>query len=119
MLSTLPKDVKRKGGSTAETVVHPSGKFVYVSNRDPYNSIAIFSIDPQTRKLTAIGHQGMGVKTPRNYAIEPSGRYMLVANQSGGDVIVFKIDQSTGKLTLTSMSIEVPTPVCVRFMEIK
>ena len=90
-----------------------------MSNRDPYNSIAIFSIDQKTRKLTAVGHQGMGVKTPRNYAIEPSGRYMLVANQSSGNVIVFKIDQTTGELTPTSMSIEVPTPVCVRFMEIE
>ena len=119
VLSTLPKDVNRKGGSTAETVVHPSGKFVYVSNRDPYNSIAIFSIDPQTRKLTAVGHQGMGVKTPRNFAIEPTGQYMLVANQSGGNVIVFRIDQSTGELSPTKASVQVPSPVCVRFMEIK
>jgi len=119
VLSTLPKNVERKGGSTAETVVHPSGKFVYVSNRDPYNSIAIFSVDPKTRKLTAVGHQGKGVKTPRNFAIEPTGRYMLVANQSGGNVIVFRIDQSTGKLTPTNASVQVPSPVCVRFMEIK
>lgn len=119
VLSTLPADVKRAGGSTAETVVHPSGKFVYVSNRDPYNSIAIFSRDRKTRKLTAVGHQSMGVKTPRNFAIEPTGRYMLVANQSGGNVIVFRIDQSTGVLTPTDSSVEVPTPVCVRFMAIK
>ena len=119
VLSTLPKDVKRKGGSTAETVVHPSGKFVYVSNRDPYNSIALFSIAPRTRKLTAVGHQGMGVKTPRNFAIEPTGQYMLVANQSGGNVIVFRIDQSTGELSPTKASVQVPSPVCVRFMEIK
>ncbi|MBB73592.1 MAG: 6-phosphogluconolactonase [Planctomycetaceae bacterium] len=119
VLSTLPKDVKRAGGSTAETVVHPSGKFVYVSNRDPYNSIAIFSIDPQTRKLTAVGHQGMGVKTPRNFAIEPTGQYMLVANQSGGNVIVFRINQSTGALSPTKASAQVPNPVCVRFMKIK
>lgn len=119
VLSTLPQNVVQKEGSTAETVVHPSGKFVYVSNRDPYNSIAIFSIDQKIRKLTPVGHQGMGVKTPRNYAIEPTGRYMLVANQSGNNVIVFKIDQSTGELTPTSTSIDVPTPVCVRFMEIK
>ena len=119
VLSTLPKDVKRKGGSTAEIVVHPSGKFVYVSNRDPYNSIAIFSIDPRTRKLTAVGHQGMGVKTPRNFAIEPTGQYMLVANQSGGNVIVFRINQSTGELSPTKASVQVPSPVCVRFMEIK
>lgn len=119
VLSTLPKDVVRKGGSTAETVVHPSGKFVYVSNRDPYNSIAIFSIDPKTRELTAVGHQGMGVKTPRNFAIEPTGQFMLVANQSGGNVIVFRINQTTGELTPTGASVQVPTPVCVRFMELK
>jgi 6-phosphogluconolactonase len=119
VLSTLPKDVVRKGGSTAETVVHPSGKFVYVSNRDPYNSIAIFSIAPQTCELTAVGHQGMGIKTPRNFAIEPTGQYMLVANQSGGNVIVFRINQSTGELTPTKTSVQVPSPVCVRFMEIK
>ena len=117
VLSTLPKGVERKGGSTAETVVHPSGKFVYVSNRDPYHSIAIFSLDQQTRKLTVVGHQGTGVRTPRNFAIEPTGRYMLVANQSGGNVIVFRINQSTGELTPTRVSVNVPSPVCVRFFE--
>ncbi len=119
VLSTLPKDVVKKGGSTAETVVHPTGKFVYVSNRDPYNSIAIFSLDPQTRELKAVGHQSTGVKTPRNFAIEPTGKYMLVANQSGGNVIVFRINPATGELTPTESSVSVATPVCVRFMEIK
>ena len=119
VLSTLPKDVVRKGGSTAETVVHPSGKFVYVSNRDPYNSIAIFSLDPQTRELKSVGHQATGVKTPRNFAIEPTGQYMLVANQSGGNVIVFRINQTTGELTPTGSSVQVASPVCVRFMELK
>lgn len=119
VLSTLPKDVTRDGGSTAETVVHPSGKFVYVSNRDPYNSIAIFSIDPKTRELKAVGHQSRHVKTPRNFAIEPTGKFMLVANQSGNDVIVFRIDAATGALSPTENRIEVPSPVCVRFREIK
>lgn len=119
VLSTLPKDVVKKGGSTAETVVHPTGKFVYVSNRDPYNSIAIFAIDSQTRELKAVGHQSTGVKTPRNFAIEPTGKYMLVANQSGGNVIVFRINPATGELTPTESSVSVATPVCVRFMEIK
>lgn len=119
VLSTLPKNVERKGGSTAETVVHPSGKFVYVSNRDPYNSIAIFSIDQATRELKAVGHQATGVKTPRNFAIDPTGQLMLVANQSGGNVIVFKINQATGELTPTDVSVKVGSPVCVRYMEIK
>ncbi|MBS0207125.1 MAG: lactonase family protein [Planctomycetes bacterium] len=119
VLSTLPRDVVRNGGSTAETVVHPSGKFVYVSNRDPYNSIAIFSIDPKSRELKSVGHQAQGVKTPRNFAIDPTGQFMLVANQSGGNVIVFHINQSTGELTPTNASVQVASPVCVRFMEIK
>lgn len=117
VLSTLPKDVERKGGSTAETVVHPSGKFVYVSNRDPYNSIAIFSIDPKSSELTAVGHQSQAIKTPRNFAIEPTGQYMLVANQSGGNVIVFRINPSTGELTPTESSVQVDKPVCIRFLE--
>jgi 6-phosphogluconolactonase len=119
VLSTLPSDVTRNGGSTAETVVHPSGKFVYVSNRDPYNSIAIFSIDPSSGELKAIGHQGEGIKTPRNFAIEPTGQFMLVANQSGGNVIVFRINPTTGQLTPTDSSVKVASPVCIRFMEKK
>lgn len=118
VLSTLPNDVARKSGSTAETVVHPSGKFVYVSNRDPYNSIAIFEIEPKTGELTAIGHQSTGIKTPRNFAIEPTGQYMLVANQSGGNVIVFRINASTGQLTPTESSVRIDSPVCVRFTEV-
>lgn len=119
VLSTLPADVTRKGGSTAETVVHPSGKFVYVSNRDPYNSIAIFAIDPDSHELSSVGHQDSGIKTPRNFAIDPMGSFMLVANQSGGNVIVFRIDPSTGQLTPTQASVRVANPVCVRFMQLE
>jgi 6-phosphogluconolactonase len=115
-LSTIPKDVEKKGGSTAEVVVHPSGKFVYVSNRDPYNSIAIFAIDQKTHELTAVGHEARGIKTPRNFAIEPTGQFMLVANQNGKSVISFRINQTTGELTPTGSSVEVASPVCVRFV---
>lgn len=116
VLSTLPSDVIRNGGSTAEVVVHPTGKFVYVSNRDPYNSIAIFSIDEVSGDLKVVGHQSLGIKTPRNFAIEPTGKYMLVANQSGGNVIVFRIDPNTGELSPTESSIQVANPVCIKFM---
>lgn len=117
VLSTLPKDVERRGGSTAETAVHPSGKFVYVSNRDPYNSIAVFSVDPQTKELTAVGHQSAGVKTPRNFVVDPTGRWMLVGNQGANTVIVFKIDQATGMLEPTTTSVSVGSPVCIRFLK--
>lgn len=115
-ISTLPEGVTdRKGMSTAEVVVHPSGKFLYGSNRG-HHSIAIFSIDQATGKLTAAGHQGQGIKTPRNFGIDPTGNYLLACNQDGNSVIVFRINQSTGQLDPTGSSVEVGTPVCVRFM---
>lgn len=112
-LSTLP--APHKGNSTAETVVHPSGKFVYVSNRG-HNSIAIFEVNEATGELKAAGHQGEGIKTPRNFNIDPSGRWMVVANQDGDSLIVYQIDPKTGQLKPTGQSVEVGSPVCVKFV---
>jgi 6-phosphogluconolactonase len=114
-LSTLPKDAKGEGHSTAEVEVHPSGKFAYVSNRG-HNSIAIFSIDEKTGELTAAGHQANGIKTPRNFAIDPTGTYMIVANQDSDSLVVFRIDPKTGELTATGSPVEVGAPVCVKMI---
>jgi 6-phosphogluconolactonase len=114
-ISTLPQGASRAGASTAEVVVHPSGKFLYGSNRG-HDSIAIFTIDPTTGKLTAAGHQSQGIKTPRNFAIDPTGTYLLAANQGGNTIIVFRIDQATGALTPNDSVARVPSPVCLRFM---
>src|SRR6185369_12022211 len=108
-ITTLPHEV-RQGYSTAEVQVHPSGKFLYGSNRG-HHSIAIFSIDPATGKLTAVGHQGQGIKTPRNFGIDPTGNYLLFCNQDGDSVIVFRINQTTGQLEPTGSTISVGTPV--------
>ena len=116
-ISTIEKLPEKKGGSTAEVVVHPSGKFVYVSNRDPYNSIAIFSVNSKTGELTAVGQETRGIKTPRNFAIEPTGNYLLVANQRGDNVISFRINPDSGELTPTGHRIEVAGPACVRFVK--
>jgi len=112
-LSTLPAE--HKGNSTAETVVHPNGKFVYVSNRG-HNSIAIFEVNESTGELKAAGHQGEGVKIPRNFNIDPTGKWMIVANQAGDSLIVYEIDEKTGQLKPTVQSVEVGSPVCVRFV---
>lgn len=115
-ISTLPEGVTdHKGMSTAEVQVHPSGKFLYGSNRG-HHSIAIFSIDLATGKLTAVGHQGQGIKTPRNFGIDPTGNYLLACNQDSDSVIVFRIDQTTGKLEPTGSTVSVGTPVCVKFL---
>jgi 6-phosphogluconolactonase len=113
-VTTLPADFK--GTSyTAEVVVHPSGKFLYGSNRG-HNSIAIFRIDPETGKLTATGHQGKGIKTPRNFAVDATGKFCLVASQDGGTVQVFRIDPSSGALEPTGEEVRIAMPVCVRFL---
>ncbi len=115
-LSTLPEDYKTPGNSTAEIQVHPSGKFVYVSNRG-HHSLAIFAIDEATGKLTAVGHESTGGKTPRNFGIDPTGQYILACNQDSKSVHVFRIDTATGKLKPTGSSIEVANPVCVKFLK--
>ncbi len=113
-ITTLPDDFKGNT-STAEVQVHPSGKFLYGSNRG-HDSIAIFTIDPSTGLLRKAGHQSTGGKTPRNFGIDPSGKFLLAANQDSGTVNVFRIDASTGALTPTGHSAQVPMPVCVKFV---
>jgi len=115
-LSTLPEGANRKGASTAEVQVHPSGKFLYVSNRG-HDTIAIFTIDQASGKLTAAGHQSSGGKTPRNFRIDPTGNYLIAANQGSDNIVVFKIDQTTGGLTATGVSAEIGSPVCIKFMK--
>ncbi len=115
-ITTLPKPTK--GNSTAEILVHPSGKFLYCSNRG-HNSIALFAIDPETGKLTAKGHQGEGINVPRNFVFAPGGKFCLVANQDGHSVIVFRVNAKTGALEPTKAKIEIPAPVCLRFLSAK
>jgi 6-phosphogluconolactonase len=104
-----------KGNSTAEVVVHPSGKFLYGSNRG-YNSIASFAIDPGTGKLTPAGQQRADIKIPRNFNIDPTGKFLVVANQDGDSLVVFRIDEKTGALEPTGHTARVPMPVCVKFV---
>jgi len=99
----------------ADIHVHPSGRFLYGSNRG-HDSIAIFSIDEATGKLTPIGHESTQGKTPRNFAIDPSGAFLLAANQNSDSIVTFRIDQQTGKLTPTGHVAEVPMPVCLKLV---
>lgn len=115
-ITTLPVE-RGKGMSTAEVQVHPSGKFLYGSNRG-HNTIAVFSIDGKAGKLKAIQHQSTLGKTPRNFGIDPTGKFLIAANQSSGDVFTFHINQDTGELKPTSHSVKVPMPVCVKFLDL-
>jgi 6-phosphogluconolactonase len=113
-LSTLPADFKAQN-TTAQVLVHPGGKYVYGSNRG-HDSIAAFSLDEATGKLTPIGHTPSGGKQPRNFNIDPAGNYLIAANQGSDSLVVFKIDPATGKLTPTGQTVAVGAPVCVQFL---
>ncbi|MBI4604583.1 MAG: lactonase family protein [Planctomycetes bacterium] len=112
-LSTLPEPVK-ESYSTAEVQVHPSGRFVYGSNRG-HDSIAVFSVEEGTGKLALLENEPTQGKTPRNFALDPTGTYLLAENQDSGTIVVFRIDPKTGRLEPTGHAAEVPSPVCVRF----
>jgi 6-phosphogluconolactonase len=112
-VSTLPKGTKVTN-HTAEIVAHPSGKYVYASNRG-HDSIAAFAIDHENGKLTPIGHTPTGGKTPRNFNISPNGKFLVAANQETNNLVVFRVDEGSGKLTPTGKTVNVPAPVCVLF----
>lgn len=114
---TLPEDADGANNSTAEVLVHPAGKFLYVSNRG-HDSIAMFHIK-KDGTLRPEGHVSTQGETPRNFGIDPTGRFLLAANQNSGTVVVFRIDLHTGALTATGDVVEIPNPVCVRFLRVK
>ena len=98
----------------AEIEIHPSGKFLYVSNRG-YNSFIVFAINPADGTLTQLQDQPALGKWPRQFAIDPAGKFLLAANQLSGTIVEFKIDPETGRLTPTGQSQPVPVPTCVAF----
>ena len=116
MLSTLPANyTATEKDSTAEISVHPSGKFVYGSNRG-HDSIAVFAADAKTGKLTLLQNEPTQGKTPRHFAIDPTGHWLLAENQNSDSVVVFGIDTATGKLKPTGQTIIVGSPVCAVFV---
>jgi len=113
-VSTLPADFAGQS-SCAEVQMHPSGKFLYGSNRG-HDSIAVFAIDAGTGKLSLLEHQSTQGKTPRHFAIDPTGRWLLAENQDSDNVVVFGLDPQTGRLTPSGQQITVGSPVCVEFL---
>ena len=113
-LSALPAHYSGRK-EAAEIAVHPSGKFLYTSNRG-HDSIAIFAIDQKKGTLRSLGQVLTGGKTPRHFAIDPTGTYLLAENQESNNIVIFHIDQETGSLLPTGHSVEVPSPVCITFL---
>jgi 6-phosphogluconolactonase len=110
-VSTLPAHFAGESAA-AHILVHPSGKFVYASNRG-HDSIAAFAVDQQRGVLSLIAHVPSDGQRPYNFAIDSSGKLMLVANQRSDTIVSFRIDEASGELARTEHVLEVAAPVCV------
>jgi 6-phosphogluconolactonase len=104
-------------GQTAGAAVHisPDGKFLYASNRLETNTITAFAINEETGELTQVDQISSFGKNPRDFAIEPNGNYMVVANQDSDSIFIYKINKATGKLSLMQGMLEIGNPVCLKF----
>ncbi len=114
VVSTLPDGFHGQSW-TADIHVHPSGRFLYGSNRG-HDSIAIFAIDPTTGRLTPIGHESTQGKMPRNFAIDPTGTWLLAENQDSDSIVQFRIDPARGTLAATGRRVKVARPVCIQMI---
>lgn len=114
-VNILPEGFRDKFAA-ADIHISPDGKFLYGSNRLGLNEIVIFRIDPATGELNFVGREPSRGKTPRNFVIDPSGKFLLVANQDTNDIFVFERNAETGLLTPTSEKITVGNPVCLKFV---
>lgn len=105
--------------SGAEIRLSPDGKFLYASNRGDANEIVAYSVDSQDGTLSFIERQSSGGETPRNFVIDPSGRYLLAANQDSDSIIIFERDQQKGTLRPTGKKTEVGNPVYLKIHPVK
>ena len=115
-VSTLPKDFTGRNDD-AEIEIHPSGKYLYASNRGN-ESIAVYAIDPEKGTLALVEIAPTGGKEPRSFAIDPTGRFLFAANQKSDNIVVFRIEEKTGRLSPTGNVLNVPSPVCVKFLKV-
>lgn len=112
-VSTLPKDFSGRN-STAEVVVHPSGRYLYGSNRG-HDSIAVFKIEESSGRLEPLQYKLSGGRSPRNFCLSPNGNFLLAANQRSDNLVVFPVERASGRLLDPVEEIRTNSPVCVRF----
>ncbi len=119
---TVPHDFFGSNHS-AEIEIHPSGKFLYESNRRTFSeterapdTIGVFAIDPVKGTLAPVEQSLTGGVMPRNFKLDPTGKYLLAANELSNNVVLFAIDQATGRLSKTGKEVTVDTPVCLQFV---
>ncbi len=115
--SMVAGDTSYAGSAFVEA--SPDGKFLYASNRAKANTIAIYSITRKKGRLTLVGHQTTLINTPRNFSIDPSGKFLLCENQGSDEIVIFKRDEKTGLLTDSGKRISVGKPVCIKWISVR
>jgi 6-phosphogluconolactonase len=113
-VSTLPAAFDGES-YTADVHVHPSGEWLYGSNRG-HDSIAHFGIDPTDGRLDLVGRPSTRGEWPRNFALDPPGAHLFAENRESDDVVVFDVDEDTGGLAATGHVAEIPEPACMVFL---
>jgi 6-phosphogluconolactonase len=113
-LSSLPEYYDGPN-SGAEIGVHPSGKWLYASNRGN-NTVVLFNVDAEKGTLTYVEEQGTGGKTPRHFGIEPSAKHLAIANQDTDQLLACRIDPGNGRLKPSGVFADCPSPTCVQFL---
>ena len=98
----------------ADVHVAASGRFLYASNRGD-DTIAVFAIDQASGQLSPVQQVPSGGKSPRNFSLDPTARFLVAAIQKSDTIVSFRVDAESGRLTPTGSSVEIATPVCVRF----
>ncbi|HLR02306.1 MAG TPA: lactonase family protein [Virgibacillus sp.] len=112
-MSTIPESFTETNDASAIQITE-DGSFIYAGNRG-HNSIAVFQVNQETMELTFVEHVSSGGEWPRDFTLDPSGSFLVVSNQHSGNVILFKRDTVSGKLTRTTSEIQIPEVVCLKF----
>lgn len=113
-ITLLPDGFKGQTGA-ADIHISPNGLFLYASNRGDANDISVFSINQENGELTFIERKPSGGKGPRNFIIDPTGKFLIVAHQNSDNITVWRLDETTGKIMQAVTRIEVGNPVCLQF----
>jgi len=117
-VSALPSGLPLQSRYTAaEILVHPSGKFVYVTLRGP-DSVSVFKASKRTGKLTLIQNITSGGQVPRGLGIDPTGRWLITGNQKSNNAVEYAIDAKTGELSPTGRELKIGSPVDVKFLPV-
>jgi len=114
-ISTMPAGDSSFAGS-ADIRVSPDGRFLYASNRGDANHLAIFRINKKNGQLALVGHQSVLGKTPRNFSMDPSGKFLLCENQNSDEIVIFKREPVTGLLSDSGKRISIGKPVCIKWL---